>query len=39
MGMEVQWRRRRGRQKKRWLDGVMNDIREKGLSADEVYTE
>ena len=37
MEMKVQWRRRRGRHKRRWLDKVKDDIKEKGLSADEVY--
>ena len=35
--MEVQWRRKRGRPKRRWLDNVKDDIKEKGLSADDVY--
>ena len=30
-------RRKRGRPKRRWLDKVKDDIKEKGLSADEVY--
>ncbi len=29
--------RKRGRPKRRWLDKVKDDIKEKGLSADEVY--
>ena len=33
----LQRRRKRGRPKKRWLDKVKDDIKEKGLSADEVY--
>ena len=33
----VQGRRNRGRHKRRWLDKVKDDIKEKGLSADEVY--
>ena len=37
MGIEVQGRRKRGRPKRRWLDGVRGDIREKGLSGEEVY--
>ena len=37
MKMKVQGRRKRGRPKRRWLDGVRGDIKEKGLSADEVY--
>ena len=35
--MKVQGRRKRGRPKRRWLDKVKDDIKEKGLSADEVY--
>ena len=35
--MKVQRRRKRGRPKRRWLDKVKHDIKEKGLSADEVY--
>ena len=38
MVMKVQGRRKRGRPKRRWLDKVMDDIKEKGLSADEVTT-
>ena len=34
--MKVQGRRKRGRQR-RWLDRARDDIKEKGLSADEVY--
>ena len=37
MVMKVQWRRKRGRPKRRWLDKVKDDIKEKGLSADDVY--
>ena len=37
MEMKVQGRRKRGRPKRRWLDRVRDDIKEKGLSADEVY--
>ena len=37
MEMKVQGRRKRGRHKRRWLDKVKDDIKEKGLSADEVY--
>ena len=29
--------RKRGRPKKRWLDKVKDDIKEKGLSADDMY--
>ena len=35
--MEVQVRRKRGRPKRRCLDRVRNDIKEKGLSGEEVY--
>ena len=38
MVMKVQGIRKRGRPKRRWLDKVKDDIKEKGLSADEVYT-
>ena len=37
MVMKVQERRKRGRPKRRWLDKVKNDIKEKGLAADDVY--
>ena len=37
MVMKVQGRRERGRPKRRWLDTVKDDIKEKGLSADDVY--
>ena len=37
MEMKVQGRRKKGRPKRRWLDKVKDDIKEKGLSADEVY--
>ena len=37
MEMKVQGRRKRGRPKRRWLDNVKDDIKEKRLSADEVY--
>ena len=30
-------RRKRGRHKRRWLDKVKDDIKEKGLSDDDVY--
>ena len=35
--MKVQGRRKRGRPKRRWLDIVRDDVKEKGLSADDVY--
>ena len=35
--MKVQRRRKRGRPKRRWLDKVKDDIKGKGLSADDVY--
>ena len=37
MVMKVQGRRKRGRPKRRWLDKVKDDIKEKGLSADDVH--
>ena len=37
MVMKVQGRRKRGRPKRRWLDKVKDDIKEKGLSPDDVY--
>ena len=37
MEMKVQGRRERGRPKRRWFDKVKYDIKEKGLSADQVY--
>ena len=37
MEMKVQGRRKRGRPKRRWLDKVKDDIKEKGLSVDEMY--
>ena len=37
MVMKVQGRRKRGRPKRRWLDKVKDDIKEKGLSAEDVY--
>ena len=36
MGMEIQWRRMRGRPKRRWLDRVRDDIKEKGLSGEDM---
>ena len=35
--VKVQGRRKRGRPKRRWLDKVKDDFKEKGLSAEEVY--
>ena len=35
--MKIQWRRTRSRHKRRWLEKVKDDIKEKGLSADDVY--
>ena len=35
--MKVQGIRKRGRPKRRWLDKVKDDIKEKGLSTDDVY--
>ena len=37
MEMQVQGRTKSGRPKRRWLDKVKDDIKEKGLSADDVY--
>ena len=37
MEMKVQGRRKRGIPKRRWLDKVKDDIKEKGLFADDVY--
>ena len=37
MVMKVQWRRKSGRPNRRWLEKVKNYIKEKGLSADDVY--
>ena len=37
MVMKVQGRRKRGRPKRRWFDKVKEDIKDKGLSADDVY--
>ena len=37
MVMKVEGRRKRGRAKRRWLDKVKDDIKEEGLSADDVY--
>ena len=37
MKMKVQGRRKRGRNKRSWLDRGREDIKEKGLLADEVY--
>ena len=35
--MKVQGTRKRGRPKRRWLEKVKDGIKEKGLSADDVY--
>ena len=35
--MEVKGRRRRRRPNRRWLDSVRDDIKEKGLSGEELY--
>ena len=37
MEIKVQGRRKRGKPKRRWLDKVKDDIKEKELSDDEVY--
>ena len=37
MVMKVQRRRKRGRPQRRWLDNENDDIKEKGMSADDVY--
>ena len=37
MEMKVQGRRKRGRHKRRWLDKVTDDIKEKELSAGDVF--
>ena len=37
MAMKIQGRRKRGRPKRRWLDKVKDDIKEKGLSGEEVF--
>ena len=37
MVIKVHGRRKRGRPKRRWLDKVKDDIKEKGLSADDAY--
>ena len=39
MEMKVQGRRKRRRPKRRWLDRVRGDIKEKGLSGRECTTE
>ena len=36
LDMEVEGRRRRGRPKKRWKDRIGEDLRERGLSGEEV---
>ena len=35
MGMEVPWKRRRGRPKRRWLDSIKKDLSERELSGEE----
>ena len=35
--MNIQGRRKRGRPKRRWLDKVKDDIKEKSMSVDDVY--
>ena len=35
--MQVQGRRKRGRPKRRWMDKVKDDIKEKGLLVDDMY--
>ena len=35
MEIEVPGKRRRGRSKLRWLDGIRNDLSERGLSMEE----
>ena len=35
--MKVQGRRKRRRPKRRWLDKLKDDIKERGLSANDVY--
>ena len=35
MGMEVPGKRRRGRQKRRWMDTIGNDLLEKELSRED----
>ena len=37
--MKVQRRRAIGRPKKRWFDKLRDDIKEKGLSGEEVYND
>ena len=37
MKVGLQGRRKRGRPKRSWLDKIKDDIKEKGLSADDVY--
>ena len=37
MEMEVQGKRKRGKPNERWLNRVRNDIKEKGLSEEELY--
>ena len=37
MAMEVQGKRRRGRQKRRWLDNIRNDLSERELSGEKAH--
>ena len=37
MEMKVQGRRKRGRPKRRWLDNVRDNMKENGLSGEELY--
>ena len=37
MEMKVQGRRKSLRPERRWLDGVRDDIKDKGMSANELY--
>ena len=36
MGMEVQERKERGRPERRWLDSMRDEIKEKGLSGEDL---
>ena len=37
MRTDVEGKRRKGRQKRRWMDSVRVDLREKGLSGEETH--